>query len=68
MNNIIMKLKDIRDELEQPFPLATADSYEKAMELNDIAEQIALAKYHLQYAINKLSIYQCFEEKEESEK
>jgi hypothetical protein len=65
MTDIIVQLKNIKDELEKVCPSAQADSLEKAMELCAVMEQLELAKYHLLFAINKLIIYRCFERKDD---
>ena len=67
MGDIIIQLKNIKDELEKVCPSAKTDSFEKAMELCAVMEQLELAKYHLLFAINKLIVYQCFESKGEEE-
>ena len=64
MGDIIIQLKNIKDELNEVSPSAKADSLEKAMELCNALEHIELAKHHLLCAINKLIIYQCFERKD----
>ena len=64
MKESIMRLKDIRDELQKEFTLSKSDSLEKAMCLLDIAEHISLAIHHLNYAIAKLIAYNGFEEKQ----
>lgn len=64
MTESIMKLKDIRDELQKVVKLSTADSLEKAMYLLDIAEHISLAIHHLNYAISKMIAYNGYEEKQ----
>ena len=64
MTESIMRLKDIRDELQKEVKLSTANSLEKAMYLCDIAEHIAKATHHLNFAINKLIIYQRFDKQE----
>ena len=64
MTESIMRLKDIRDELQKEIKLSTADSLEKAMYLLDIAEHISLARHHLNYAISKMIAYNDCEEKQ----
>ena len=64
MTEAIMRLKDIRDELQKEVKLSTANSLEKAMYLCDIAEHISLAIHHLNYAISKMIAYSCFEEEQ----
>ena len=64
MTETIMRLKDIRDELQKEVKLSTANSLEKAMYLCDIAEHISLAIHHLNYAIAKMIAYNGFEEKQ----
>lgn len=64
MTETIIKLKNIRDELGKSTQLSKADSLEKAMCLCEIAEHIAKATHHLNFAINKLIIYQCFDKQE----
>ena len=64
MNESIIKLKNIRDELQKEVKLSTANSIEKAMYLLDIAEHISLAIHHLNYAIAKMIAYHGFEEKQ----
>ena len=63
MKESIMRLKDIRDELQKEFTLSKSDSLEKAMYLLNIAEHISLAIHHLNYAIAKMIAYNGFEEK-----
>ena len=60
MTETITKLKNIMDELKNCDKKTTADSLEKSMCLFEIAEHIALATHHLNFAINKLIAYQCF--------
>ena len=60
MTATITKLKNIRDELKSCEKTTMADSLEKSMCLFEIAEHIALATHHLNFAINKLIAYQCF--------
>ena len=64
MTESIMRLKDIRDELQKEVKLSTANSLEKAMYLLDIAEHISLAIHHLNYAISKMIAYDGCEEKQ----
>ena len=64
MTETIMRLKDIRDELQKEVKLSTENSLEKAMYLLDIAEHISLAIHHLNYAISKMIAYNGFEEKQ----
>ena len=68
MTESIMRLKDIRDELQKEVKLYTANSLEKAMYLCDIAEHISLAIHHLNFAINKLIAYKCFNGQESDTK
>ena len=65
MTNTIEKLKNIRDELQRSTQLSTADSLEKAMCLCEIAEHIAKATHHLNFAISKLVAYEIFEKQDE---
>lgn len=60
MTETITKLKNIRDELKSCEKKAMADSLEKSMCLIEIAEHISLATHHLNFAINKLIAYKCF--------
>ena len=60
MTETITKLKNIRDELKSCEKTTMADSLEKSMCLFEIAEHISLATHHLNFAINKLIAYQCF--------
>ena len=62
---LINKLRDIRDELNDTDISATANNVERAFDLCDAVEHINLAKHHLYVAINKLIIIHCFEKKEE---
>ena len=64
MTDTVQELKNIRDELQRSKQLSTADSLEKAMCLCEIAEHIAMATHHLNFAISKLVAYQCFEEQD----
>lgn len=64
MTDTIEKLKNIRNELQKSTQLSTADSLEKAMCLCEIAEHIAMATHHLNFAISKLVAYQFFEEQD----
>ena len=64
MTDTIIKLKNIRDELQKSTQLSTANSLEKAMYLLDIAEHISLAIHHLNYAISKMIAYDGYEEKQ----
>ena len=63
MTESIMRLKDVRDELQKELTLSSADSLDKAMYLLDIAEHISLAIHHLNYAISKMIAYDGCEEK-----
>ena len=63
--DLINKLRDIRDELNDTDISATANNVERAFDLCDAVEHINLAKHHLYVAINKLIIIHCFEKKEE---
>lgn len=64
MTDTVIKLKNIRDELQRSKQLSTANSLEKAMYLLDIAEHISLAIHHLNYAISKMIAYDGCEEKQ----
>lgn len=59
--DLINKLRDIRDELNDIDIDATANNMERAFDLCDAVEHINLAKHHLYVAINKLIILNCFE-------
>ena len=63
--DLINKLRDIRDELNDTDISATANNVERAFDLCDVVEHINLAKHHLYIAINKLIILNCFEKKGE---
>lgn len=63
--NLIIKLKNIRDEIDDIDMDITADDKEKAFDMCDVTEHIALAWHHLHIAINKLVIINCFDKKEE---
>ena len=65
--DLINKLRDIRDELNDTDISATANNVERAFDLCDAVEHINLAKHHLYVAINKLIIIHCFEKKEDKE-
>ena len=51
MTETITKLKNIRDELKSCEKKSMADSLEKSMCLFEIAEHIALATHHLNFAM-----------------
>ena len=59
--NLIIELKNIRDEIDDININATANNVERAFDLCDAVEHINLAKHHLYVAINKLIILNCFE-------
>ncbi len=59
--NLIIELKNIRDEIDDININATANNTEQAFEMCDAVEHINLAKHHLYVAINKLVILNCFE-------
>lgn len=63
--NLIIELKNIRDEIDDININATANNVERAFDLCDAVEHINLAKHHLYVAINKLVVLNCFEKKEE---
>lgn len=63
--DLINKLRDIRDELNDTDISATTNNVERAFDLCDAVEHINLAKHHLYVAINKLIIIHCFEKKED---
>ena len=59
--DLINKLRDIRDEISDIDMDITANDKEKAFDMCDVTEHIALALHHLHVAINKLIILNCFE-------
>ena len=65
--DLINKLRDIRDEINDIDMDITANDKEQAFDMCDVAEHIELVFHHLHVAINKLIIINCFEKKEEKD-
>lgn len=59
--DLINKLRDIRDEINDINMDITANDKEQAFDMCDVAEHMELAVHHLHVAINKLIIINCFE-------
>ena len=60
----IMQLKDIRDELEKIDTSFKGNTFERAMQICETAEQLHLAIHYINNVINKMIVLQFFEEKQ----